>query len=1236
MATTDLSITIDDGVTTVVPGPGETELYTVVVTNNGVDPVTGASVSVPLPAGVTSALWDFVGGSGSVSGPLSGTDALATTVDLANGENVIFLFQVDVDPSATGALVTTATVTPPAGTDDPDPTNNTATDTDTLTPEVDLLVTKTDGVTSVVPGTVDTYTITVTNNGPSTISSVTLTDAIPAALSNPAFTPSVGTYAVATGEWSVGSLASGQSVTMTLTGTINPSATGTLTNTVTVAPPAGVTDTNTANNTVSDTDTLTPQADLSVSKTVSDATPNVGDQITFTVTLSDQGPSAATGVQVTDLLPAGLTVVSATPSQGTYDNGTGFWDVGTVSPGGPQTLSIIATVGSPAALTNTGSISHADQFDPITANNTASATETPQQADLFVSKTVSNATPNVGDTITFTVTLSNQGPDAATNVQLTDLLPAGLTFVSATPSQGTYISGSGVWTVGAVSPGGPQTLSIIATVGSPAALTNTGSISHADQFDPITANNAASVTETPVGAQADLVITKTDGVTTVAPGTPDTYTIVVSNNGPSAVTGASVSDPLPAGVTAATWTATGNTGGGSVSGPSSGSGPLAATVNLPANASVTFSFTVDVNPLLTGTLVNTATVTPPAGLTDPNPGNNTATDTDTIPAPDLQVTMTDGVTSVVPGTPDNYTIVVSNNGPRDVIGASVSDPLPPGTTAANWTFTGSTGGGVVTGPASGIGALAATVNLPVNATVTFSFTPTISPSATGLFTNIVTVSPPAGPDANPGNNTATDTDTLTPAADLSITKTDGVTNFVPGGITTYNIVVSNTGPSTAVNSTVTDLFPAAFTAVNWTAVASPGSSVAQAGGTGNIITPVTLLPGGTAIFTAIAQINPSATGTLTNTATVTSPPGLDPNPGNNSATDVDTLPGLAAVAFPLPTLQLSAFGPSAGGWSSDNIYPREVADVNGDHMADIIGFSSAGVFESRATGDPGRQFAAPAFELAAFGVDAGGWSSNDTYPRVLADVNGDTRADIVAFSSAGVFESLADAGGHFAMPTFELAAFGTNAGGWSSDNTYPRALADVNGDGMADIVGFSSGGVFESLATGGGHFAMPTFELAAFGTNAGGWSSDNASPRALADVNGDHMADIVGFGADGVYVSLATGGGHFVAPTFELAAFGASAGAGGWTSQDLYPRTLADVNGDGMADIVGLGAGGIAVSLATGGGHFASPTFQLSAFGLDAGWSSDTTYPRQLADINGNGTGDIVGFAANGVMTSPH
>jgi hypothetical protein len=385
-------------------------------------------------------------------------------------------------------------------------------------------------------------------------------------------------------------------------------------------------------------------------------------------------------------------------------------------------------------------------------------------------------------------------------------------------------------------------------------------------------------------------------------------------------------------------------------------------------------------------------------------------------------------------------------------------------------------------------------------------------------------------------------------------------------------------------------------------------------------------------ITLSGVIDPNATGTITNTVLVFAPAGItETNPLNNFATDTDTLP--TAVAFALPTFQLSAFGPSAGGWSSDNTYPRELADVSGDGLADIVGFSSAGVYESLAIA--GGHFAAPTFELAAFGTDAGGWSSDNTYPRKLADVNLDGRADIVAFSSAGVYESLATGNGDFMAPTFELAAFGTDAGGWSSDNTYPRTLADVNGDGRADIIAFSSAGVYESLATGNGDFMAPTLELAAFGTNAGGWSSNDTYPRAVADVSGDGMADIVGFGADGVYVSLAIAGGHFAAPTLELAAFGAN--AGGWTSQDLYPRTLADVNGDSMADIVGFGADGVFVSLATGDGHFASPTFDLSAFGPNAGgWNSDNTYPRQLADISGNGAADIVGFASNGVWTSPH
>jgi uncharacterized repeat protein (TIGR01451 family) len=328
--------------------------------------------------------------------------------------------------------------------------------------------------------------------------------------------------------------------TLTITATVvSPVA---QTNTATISA-ADQFDPNAGNNTASATET--PQrADLALAKSVSDSTPNIGDTITFTVTLTNNGPDPATGVKVTDLLPTGLAFVSADPSQGSYTSG--LWDVGTVTPGTPLTLEIVATVESDDAQTNTASITDTDQFDPITANDTAHSTVIPQQADLAVTKTVSNALPNVADTITFTITLTNNGPDTATGVVVNDVLPAGLAFVSATASRGAYNASTGVWTVNFVSMAEAVTLTIAATVVSAVAQTNTATIGAADQFDPNLANNTSSVTVTPLSA--DLQAIKTVNKPRVFVGAKVTFTVRIVNRGPGIARSVIVNELLPRGL----------------------------------------------------------------------------------------------------------------------------------------------------------------------------------------------------------------------------------------------------------------------------------------------------------------------------------------------------------------------------------------------------------------------------------------------------------------------------------------------------------------------------------------------------------------------------------------------------------------------------------------------------------------------------------------------------------------
>ncbi|NUT01790.1 MAG: matrixin family metalloprotease, partial [Sphingomonas sp.] len=351
-----------------------------------------------------------------------------------------------------------------------------------------------------------------------------------------------------------------------------------------------------------------------------------------------------------------------------------------------------------------------------------------------------------------------------------------------------------------------------------------------------------------------------------------------------------------------------------------------------------------------------------------------------------------------------------------------------------------------------------------------------------------------------------------------------------------------------------------------------------------------------------------------------------------------TIQAAATTPFANESLVLTAFGYSAGGWTSDDRYHRVMADVNGDGRADIVGFGNDGVYVALGNASGSFNPSQVASLNFGFSAGAGGWTSNNTYPRELADVNNDGRADIVAFGEGGTYVALGQANGTFGAAFVATAQFGrsTAAGGWTSDDRYHRALGDVNGDGRADIVGFGNDGVYVALGQANGTFAAAQVGSANFGYNvgAGGWTSDNTYPRVLADVNGDTRADIVAFGEGGTYVALGQANGTFGAPIIATGEFGRSTPAGGWTSNDVYYREMADVNNDGRADIVGFGQSAVYVALGQANGTFAASQVVSGNFGSGpeaGGWGSQDTFPRHLADINNDGFVDLVGFGASGV-----
>lgn len=599
LAAPDLVVTkTDGGVSTL---PGGIVLYQISYANTGNQDAIGVAIQETLPANTTFNStysvgdWDDVGG---------GAFSLLIG-DLPAGASGTAFFAVQVNSPLPGGVteILNTVLIADGGSGGPDPTpgNNTSTDTTPIAnnPQADLQITKTNNLTSVTPGQVVTYAITVSNAGPNAVTGASFSDVVPADLAGVTFSTMVTGGAAVTPATGSGNningslnLPVGATVTYTVTGTLDPHALGTLTNIATVFPPSGTLDPNTGNNAAVDEDPIVPESDLSLTKTYTytdadnSGTLTPGDQIVFTLTLTNAGPNDAQAVSVLvkDQLPTGYVYVSddASINGGSYSPGSGLWtlsSVGVLPPSNTAVLHITALVNAGGDYTNVAEVWSSGSHDPdSTPGNEAPgeddrAVVTPPVepvSDLSLGKTMAltsdldgNGILSIGDRVTFTLTIGNAGPNAATNVHVADLLPAGYTYFSSLASQGMYTSGTGGWNLGTLNVLATATLQIVATVvgNQPiSAYTNYAQVSASGNFDPDSTPGDNSTNQdddalfTP--QIADLSLTKTvafaPGGDLDANGTPSfgdqiVFTVTVSNAGPDFATGVQVKDQLPTG-----------------------------------------------------------------------------------------------------------------------------------------------------------------------------------------------------------------------------------------------------------------------------------------------------------------------------------------------------------------------------------------------------------------------------------------------------------------------------------------------------------------------------------------------------------------------------------------------------------------------------------------------------------------------------------------------------------------
>ncbi|MBK9934795.1 MAG: DUF11 domain-containing protein [Cytophagaceae bacterium] len=493
------------------------------------------------------------------------------------------------------------------------------------------------------------YTVKVYNAGPDTATNIVAGDFLPNGLTNIRNISASGVYAGDSIVWNIASIDPADSIVLTYQATVAAPGFGVTFNNIAQIIDVDQYDPNSTpgndNPAENDQDeiTIVPQvANITLTKSVNNIRPNVEDVVTFTIALANAGPDTATGVAVEDIMPNGFNNTINISNGGLLSGSTINWTGLSVPANDTLLLTYQATV-LPLLpgnnYNNIAQITDTDQHDPDSTPGNDNPAEddqdeiivSPRSSDISLVKVVSDANPNVGDTITYTVKIYNAGPDTATNIVAGDFLPNGLTNIRNISASGVYASDSIVWNIASIVPADSIVLTYQATVAAPGfgvTFNNIAQIHDVDQFDP----NSTPGNDNPAENDQDEItivpqvanITLTKSVNNIRPNVGDvvTFTIALANAGPDSATGVAVEDIMPNGFN--------NIINISNGGLLSGSTINWTGLSVPANDTILLTYQATVLPLLPGNNYNNIAQITDTDQHDPDstPGNDNPAEDD--------------------------------------------------------------------------------------------------------------------------------------------------------------------------------------------------------------------------------------------------------------------------------------------------------------------------------------------------------------------------------------------------------------------------------------------------------------------------------------------------------------------------------------------------------------------------------------------------------------------------------